>query len=208
MEILVIPFFLVLSLTGIARTSPAVPAFIGPAPQIGQVLVIGTIDRAFSARLETALDSSESLRTVQIESGGGLESQAYQATRLLNSRGITVSVIGRCASACALLWAGAEKRELRRGGLIGLHASRPAHQLPGVLQAYARERRVQLATGALRHAGFPEQLITRGLSVPHESVLWLGVDELRAAGVQFVPTERKSPVNSSKPKSPRRSTQS
>ena len=185
----VIPFVLMLSLAAGPVVNAVTPALIKPANRIGQVLVVGTIDRDFSARLGTALDSSPSLHTVVIDSSGGLESQAYQATRLLNSRGIAVRVIGRCASACALLWAGANKRELRRGALIGLHASRPARQLPAAVESFAKERRERLATGALRHAGFPDDLITRGLSVSHESVLWVDAEELRSAGVRFVLTE-------------------
>ena len=184
----------------LAATVPSgsvVPALIRPAPQIGQVLVIGTIDRSFSKRMEAALDTSPLLRTVMIESGGGLDSQAYRTTRLLNARGITVRVIGKCASACALLWAGADNRQLRRGALIGLHAVRPAYQLPDVVESYAHHRRIRLATDALRSAGFPRELVARGLAVPHDEVLWLDVEELRSAGVQFrlIERRRKSPDN-------------
>ena len=194
-------FALVLALSDIAPWQRAVPALIRPAPQIGQVVVVGTIDDQFTNRLVAALDTSRALHTVVIESNGGLQSQARQAAKQLNRRGLTIRVIGRCASACALLWAATDKRELRVGATIGLHASRPLRELPSLVEEYATDRRARMTAESLRHAGFSEALIARGLATPYSSVLWLTPVELRAAGVRFFLIQRRSesPNNSFKP---------
>lgn len=161
------------------------PALMNPIGNTSVALVIGQIDAEFSDRLAALLDQNPHLEAIEIESLGGLSTAAYEAARELNKRNIAIQVRGRCASACAYLWASADNRALVPGARIGLHDGRPAREPPKVIARWVRQRNERLEHEALSHAGFPDSLIDKALAIPPHSMLWLTADELLAAGVNF-----------------------
>ena len=86
-----------------ALHTPKPPAVMATRPNLRVALVTGWIDQGFSSRLEQLLASNPQVAYVQIESPGGLASQAYEAAEVINRRRIEIRVLGRCASACGIL---------------------------------------------------------------------------------------------------------
>lgn len=176
------------------------PAAMTAHPNLPVAMVTGQIDGEFSGRLVRLLDANPQIRAIEIESPGGLSTQAYQAAQTLNRRSVAVRVRGRCASACAYLWASADSRALVDDARIGLHASRPAKEPPRVLRSLVKRRNSRLEYETLSGAGFPDSLIAKARSTPPESMLWLTPEELREAGVKFqVAGSRLLPITGSAP---------
>lgn len=173
--------------TATAGASGTVAGNATVTPQLGgQALhVSGVIGPEFEPDIRRALRRHPEVRHVVVESPGGLRAQAMRAGQLLNRRGITVRVDGRCASACALLWATASSREMTAGSRIGLHRSSLDRDLP--IPAAMREqlmRHNDRGTDAtLLRAGFPAHVVERGASTPPGTMAWFRADEL--AGVRF-----------------------
>lgn len=154
-------------------------------PHLDFALVIGSIDATFSMRLKTLVTENPQVKIVEIESLGGLASQAYEAAEILNLRGIEVRVRGRCASACSLFWSSANARSLVEGARIGLHAGALTEQPPLILHGVVSRHHEQRKIEAYTHAGFPPSLIAEGLATPHESMLWFTATQLEQNGVRF-----------------------
>lgn len=168
------------------------PAYMAARPNLPFALVTGWIDRDFSRRLEQLLVNNPQVEYVQIESLGGHLSQAYEAAEIVNQRRIEIRVLGRCASACAVLWASADNRSLVQGARIGLHAGAFAKEPLRILRGVAARHHVRRKTEVLEQAGFPPSLIARGLATPNDSMLWISSPELGSAGVRFrlIPASR------------------
>ncbi|TXK59044.1 hypothetical protein [Alkalisalibacterium limincola] len=179
---LLISLSLAASLTAEA---PRVPATIATKEGLDFVIATGPIDAGFSERLRAALDSNAAATSLEVESLGGLSEEAYAAANLLNDRGIGIRVRGRCASACALMWASAEQRILFEGARIGFHAGRPSRDPPAILRGAVQRHSSRLAAVAMAKAGFDDEMIERAANTPHESMLWLEVAEAKAAGAVF-----------------------
>lgn len=165
-------------------------AMMAPVPGSGVLLVTGPIDESFSARLQKILARHPAVDTIEIESGGGWVGQVSRAAGLLNAKRIAVRVRGHCASACAVLWAAANRRELIEGARIGLHDSRYVEKRtpPRILEGALERRRQQLTAfeyRALKHAGFSDALIRRGNTTSPDDVLWLTSAQLGREGVRF-----------------------
>jgi len=182
------------------------PAYMATRPGLDIALVTGWIDPQFESRLAALLAHNPQVTVVEIESPGGLASQAYKAAGTLNRRGIELRVRGRCASACSLLWSSAAKRSLVEGALIGLHSGQLTSDFPRALQRVARRHHERRIGEVLAGAGFPPRLIAEGLATPRASMLWLSTEQLARGGVRFTLLPRKRPAgngsgpnNSSKP---------
>ena len=106
---------------------------------------------------------------------------------LANERGLVVRVAGRCASACALLWAAAEHREMTFDSGLGLHKSAldPTLPLPDVMRRRIMARNDRQTDDVLRRAGFPERIIAVGATTPAGSMSWFSPYELKTGGVPF-----------------------
>jgi hypothetical protein len=168
-----------------SAAAPRTPARMRYDSATRQLRVAGWIDKAFSQRLDATLARIPGVRIVMIESGGGYAKQADAGARLLNARGIAVRVDRVCASACVSLWANADARQLGPVAQIGLHDGSVSSSVPRFLQPFVHAVGSWATAAALRNAGFSEALIARGQATPNGDVLWLGRDQLRAAGVRF-----------------------
>lgn len=197
---------LALLLAASAPWAAEYPAVMGTRPNLPFALVTGQIDENFSQRLVQLLDNNPQVQLIEIESYGGLANQAYRAAQVLNQRGIAVMVRGRCASACAYLWASANGRSLMERARIGVHSGRPAAEPPLLLKGIVKRRNSNLEFEALTHAGFPHELIAKIRATPPESMLWLTPSDLQAAGVKFQFVTGPAPNNSFKSKPLRGST--
>ena len=179
----ILAILLTLLATGPALTPPQFN--IIPAEKLGKFMVFGRITDGFEAEMQLAIARNPKLKRVEIDSRGGLNLEARRTAKLLNEHNISIRVVGTCASACVLLWAATNQRELMPSARLGIHAGRPNKKAPGPLEILASRTRKKIADDMLHHAGFPDQLIAKGHEVPNNSILWLTPNELAAAGVKF-----------------------
>ena len=178
-------FAILAGLLASSSSSPAPQFRIAPIEPRGHFMVIGRITSGFEDELRLKIAQNPKMKRIYIESPGGLILEAKRAARLINEHSISVRVAGTCASACVHLWAAADRRELTTNARLGLHAGRPKKKAPGPLELVAAPARQKIADDMLRHAGFPDSLISKARQIPNESVLWLTPAELSAAGVRF-----------------------
>lgn len=152
------------------------------------VRVDGPIGPRFESQLRTTLDAHPDARRVIVQSPGGMRRQALRAAELLNGRGLPVRISGRCASACALLWAAVDAREMTAGSRLGLHRSKLVGPLvfPDAIAKQINAHNDRETDAVLRGAGFPERVVALGSATPSTSMSWFAADELKREGVPFV----------------------
>lgn len=152
------------------------------------VRVRGPIGPRFEPRLRAMLDAHPDARRVVVQSPGGMRRQALRAASLLNERGLPVRIAGRCASACALLWAAVDQREMTAGSRLGLHRSKLVGPLvfPDAIAQQINAHNDRETDAVLRKAGFPEHVVAAGSATPPTSMSWFAADQLQRDGVPFV----------------------
>lgn len=152
------------------------------------VRVHGPIGPRFEAQLRATLDAHPDARRVVVRSPGGMRRQALRAASLLNERGVPVRISGRCASACALLWAAVDAREMTAGSRLGLHRSKLVGPLafPDAVAQQINAHNDRETDDVLRAAGFSERVVALGSATPSTSMTWFAADELQREGVPFV----------------------
>ncbi|WP_133477329.1 hypothetical protein [Cognatilysobacter segetis] len=162
-------------------------AAVRVSPTEQALRVDGVIGPRFEADVRRALDANPAVRRLIVTGPGGMRAQALRVAELANARGLTVRVAGRCASACALLWAASKSREMTYDAGIGLHRSGldPSLGLPEGVRAMLMARNDRQTDDVLRQAGFPERVIAAGASTPATSMSWFSPYELRTGGVPF-----------------------
>lgn len=162
-------------------------ATVQPVPGEPALRVSGPVGWSFEADVREALRQHPEVRVLVMDGPGGLRAQALRVAELANERGLTVRVDGRCASACALLWASARRREMTFSSGIGLHGSAldPALPLPESMRRRIIERNDRQTDDVLRGAGFPARIIAAGAKTPPTSMSWFSPYELQTGGVPF-----------------------
>ncbi|HZX81775.1 MAG TPA: hypothetical protein VFE72_12580 [Lysobacter sp.] len=181
-----------LAVAGATRAARAADAIADAAvrflPAEQAIRIEGALGPRLDADVRTALATHPDARRLVITSPGGMRAPAMRVAELANAHGLVVRIAGRCASACALLWAAAERREMTYDSGLGLHRSAldPSLALPDVLRRRIMARNDRQTDDVLRQAGFPERVIAAGAATPAESMSWFSPYELRTGGVPFV----------------------
>lgn len=163
-------------------------ATVEAVPGDHAIRVSGVIGQRFESDVRAALDRNPETQRLIISGPGGMRAQALRVAELANQRGLAVRVSGRCASACALMWAAANTREMTFDSGLGLHRSAldPSLALPDLVREKIMARNDRQTDDVLRHAGFPEHMIAVGASTPASSMSWFSPYELKTGGVPFV----------------------
>jgi len=159
---------------------------ITPLPSADALEVSGRIGSRFAASVQAALDAYPATRVLVVRSRGGLLHEARKVAALLNARGIAIRADGRCASACAVLWAATDARELTPGARLGLHRSKWPVPLPAPLRVLAEKRSDRANVRTFLAAGFSPELAARAAQTPSSSMYWIGARELKQERVPFV----------------------
>lgn len=169
---------------------------IKPVSAEHALLVTGPIGADFEASVRASLERYPDTSVLVMRSPGGVRHQALKVADLVNERGLTVRIDGRCASACALLWAAAQSREMTAASKLGLHASRlnVPLPLPGAIEARINARNDRQTDEVLRSAGFPQRIIAEGGRTPPTSMSWFDPAELKHGGVPFTLRDRARPA--------------
>lgn len=162
-------------------------AVVTPLPSRQVLDVRGPIGPRFADDIGGLLRRYPATRVLVLDSPGGMRGPALEVARLANAHNLTVRIAGRCASACSLLWASADSREMTPGSRVGLHRSYLALPvpLPGFIEARIVARNNRETDRALRRAGFSPRLIEIGARTAPTEVSWLAADELAREGVAF-----------------------
>ena len=163
-------------------------AVIAPVADEPALRVSGRFGEDLESQLRAWLGRYPQTQVLVVRSPGGLRWQALEVAELVNARGITVRIEGRCASACALLWAAADSREMTFDSRLGLHGSRlPAWlPLPAGVRGWIVAYNDRQTNRVLRAAGFPQRLIEQGHRTPPTAMSWYDAAELQLGGVPFV----------------------
>jgi hypothetical protein len=159
---------------------------IRPVPAEAALQVTGRIGPRFAASVQAALDAHPATHVLVIRSRGGLLHEARKVAALLNTRGVAIRADGRCASACAVLWAATDARELTADARLGLHRSKWPVPLPALLRVFAEKRSDRANVRTFLEAGFPPELASRAAQTPSSSMYWIGALELKQERVAFV----------------------
>ncbi|AXK71320.1 hypothetical protein DWG18_02800 [Lysobacter sp. TY2-98] len=162
-------------------------ATVQVVPAQHALLVTGVIGNRFESDIRAALDRNPDTQRLIVNGPGGMRAQALRVAELANRRGLAVRVSGRCASACALMWAAANTREMTFDSGLGLHRSAldPSLALPDVVRQKLMAHNDRQTDDVLRRAGFPERVIAVGASTPSSAMSWFSPYELKTGGVPF-----------------------
>ncbi|WP_434053631.1 MAG: hypothetical protein RDA78_01625 [Roseibium sp.] len=85
------------------------------------IALIGEIRSGYSEMVRRKLDAVGPNALIILESGGGLVIEAMKAGDHIRRNGATITVNGRCASACLFVLAGGMERFTNSVALLGLH---------------------------------------------------------------------------------------
>jgi len=173
----------VLAIAGPARAAASFE--IVPVPQAHALRVTGSIEAGFSQQVQAALAEHPETRLLIVRSRGGLLHEARLLAAVLNAHRIAIRAEGRCASACAVLWAATDARELSADARLGLHRSRWSVRLPKMLRAIIERRSDRANVRTFLDAGFSPALALRAAQTPSSSMYWVDARELERQRVAF-----------------------
>lgn len=168
-----------------APARAAKPLEITPVPDANALRVSGSIEAGFSDRVQAALAAQPGVRVLIVHSRGGLLSEARKLAAVLNARRIAIRAEGRCASACAVLWAATDARQLTADARLGLHRSKWSVALPARIRAWWERRSDRANVRTFIAAGFPPALASRAAQTPSSSMYWVDARELQRERVEF-----------------------
>ena len=158
---------------------------ITPVPEANALRVSGSIEAGFSDAVQAALAVHPAARVLIVHSRGGLLYEARRLAAVLNARGIAIRAEGRCASACAVLWAATAARELTTDARLGLHRSTSSVSWPAPLRAWIERRSDRANVRTFLAAGFPPELAARAARTPSSSMYWIDAQDLKRDRVEF-----------------------
>jgi hypothetical protein len=160
-------------------------ARVGYDPSGPALSITGSLRRNVAVLVRESFAQAPDIRQVTLRSHGGEMVVARYLGEFLREREVTVRVDDYCASACALVWARAARREARVGSRIGLHQSHLGRgdRGPGLVRRGLDAKRSDY-DAALRDAGFPEQVIAQGARTLPDDMYWVSVLELAGQGVE------------------------
>ncbi len=181
-----LPAALVLTLLAIP---PGGAAQSGPADKAGyrilsyrdgaEIEIIGTLTGGVAAALGRTLKTTPQAKVVHLNSFGGLSFEGLRLFELIRSRGLVTYTSGWCYSACTTAFLGGRERWIARGARLGFHKPARAGAGPDDVSW------VLGVEGALldSYVDIPADFVRKAQSIPHETMWYPSIDELRRANV-------------------------
>ena len=133
---------------------------------------------SYSALSET-LRAVPGLTDLHLSSDGGSIPAARGMARLVLEAGLHTQAVGRCASACTLVFAAGTERRLQPGAQLGFHAYRL--NTGAKVLSTAEEQNRDRASLAAR--GISAKFLKQAFATPHEDMWLPSAAELLEAGV-------------------------
>jgi hypothetical protein len=182
-QIIVLAAGLTQALNQLAQAHASAPpprAAVALLPVRGTVaLFTGPITLESYSALSETLRKVPGLTDLHLSSDGGSIPAARGMARLVREAGLHTKAVGRCASACTLVFAAGEERRLQPGAQLGFHAYR-LNTGAKVLSTAEEQNRDR---AALAERGISAKFLKQAFGTPHED-MWLPSEaELLEAGV-------------------------
>lgn len=159
-----------------------VPAYVLDLSPDGTVVRMrGEIDFGITRDLAGLLRDHSMIRIVELDSPGGLVSEARGLSSLIVRHGLATYVQGTCSSACTHVYVSGEQRLLGPGSRLGFHSYRLDTPHAAIFMDPVAEQRSDLAFFRSRKVdpGFLERV----LNTPHDAIWFPSHDELLDAGI-------------------------
>lgn len=145
----------------------------------GELLIDGDLARGTARRLQAMLRADSNIRSIALESDGGLVDEAEQIGDLVAARGLVTVVRRRCVSACTLAFVRGRERLAEVGAKLGFHAPWVPAEGGGERQVPSDEERAAYVA-----AGIAADFVAEALAVPSTSI-WFPENE-RLIGAKVV----------------------
>jgi len=151
--------------------------------EAGVLRLTGTIQPGSAERLETELEArGEYVRTVALDSPGGVVHEALAMGRLVRDGGYGTSVANgaMCASSCPLVLAGGATRTVKEGAAVGVHQIYTGAVGPGQSAQALSDAQVTTATIAryLDEMGVEQGLWLHALETPPDRLYYFTAEEM------------------------------
>lgn len=140
----------------------------------------GVIGMGDGERLRALLarESANGIKRVELASPGGRVREAERMAQALKEHRQEARAVGRCASACTLVFLAGQPRHLAPEGQLGFHRASTGTYNP-VFEELANQ---QLAR-SYRALGLPENMIDKTLRTPAQGMWFVPREELQAQGL-------------------------
>lgn len=142
-----------------------------------EITFIGGVHAGSAAEFRALLDQNPAVRTIHLESPGGLLQEGHAVAAIIRARGLDTYIRGQCFSACTLMFLAGRNRYLKDGAQIGFHAPSSGVFSPDGADLIEAERQALLRTGV------PEWFVERTFSTRFDEMWIPSVEELRSAQV-------------------------
>lgn len=160
----------------------------------GEVSWCGDVPVGAVDRLAAALASADGgdihppRRLTMVENGGGEVIEVRKFLDRRESLGITeVSVVGRCLSACAFIWAGSPDASIERQSALGFHGA--FDYVTGAKATALVDLKIIDQILSLDR-GFDEEMLQGWMQYGRNEMAMLGVGDLQALGIRHEVVER------------------
>ena len=174
---------------GEARTSPFLVIEIsGPLTKDAPDRLRAVLDHAIA--LNARARAKPEALPVYLNSPGGSVLAAIEMGETIRELGVATHIddMAKCASACALVFAGGVQRSTsNRSASIGIHRPYfPSEMFAKLDRAEARERYDELTQRVrdyLQRMGMSDRLFERMLRIPSNTIEWLKISEAKELGL-------------------------
>ncbi len=129
--------------------------------------------------IETALAGAPQVKTVILNSPGGIVPVGTRFAAIVKTRGFDTLVNSECSSACTYVFLAGQRRVLQGRGRLGFHSVANVFGADTTASASAQRH----AEALLAARGVPADFIARVSSTPASSMWYPAPEELRRAGV-------------------------
>ncbi len=162
-----------------ARTEPAYVLELSGDGSVVQLT--GAIHFGVTRDLGVLLEQHPMVRTLDLDSDGGLVSEGRGVARLIARYGLATHVRANCSSACTLAYMSGVQRHLGPRARLGFHSYRLDSPYLPIFIDPAEELRKDLVL--FRSRGIEPAFLERVFATPHTDMWFPTHDELLSAGV-------------------------
>jgi hypothetical protein len=135
---------------------------IGVNDDAGTLSIKGLIGPGLATKVKLQLDSNAAIRTIEIDSIGGLVADALKIASAIESRGnLTTKAVHNCNSACLLIFMAGDKRVAPHDLHFGFHATSEITRIEGAYDLAAMDDEGRQASAYLKRRGVPEEFIAQ-----------------------------------------------
>jgi ATP-dependent protease ClpP protease subunit len=158
----------------------------------GHVFVDGTIGASFFADMMSNHSDKEPIKTIEINSGGGLVDQAMKLADFIEKQKITVVVGERCLSACVIVAVASPDLTAHESSIFGFHQSAPVAETTSQLFKLGFKSIYADSNKFLSDHGVPADIMKQAEAHKPEQMYEVKAADMMKAGVvkKVIPDEK------------------